>query len=121
MVCDARDKTIRLIGDLSDEQLMGPHLRIVNPLMWEIGHVAWFQEKWVLRHLFHESPGRPDVDQMYDSAAVAHDTRWQLPLPSRAETLRYIMHVRDRVVERIERGPAIEDGAGRVYIGDRSG
>ena len=48
---DARSRTLALVADLGDEQLLGPRLRIVNPLLWEIGHVAWFQEKWVLRHV----------------------------------------------------------------------
>jgi iron(II)-dependent oxidoreductase len=108
MVRDARARTLDLIADLSDEQLMGPRLNIVNPLLWEIGHIAWFQEKWILRHLYHELPGRADADQLYDSAAVAHDTRWDLPLPSRAETLKYILQVRDRVAERIDQGPTFD-------------
>jgi iron(II)-dependent oxidoreductase len=39
-VHDARERTFELVADLSDEQLMGPPLAIVNPLLWEIGHVA---------------------------------------------------------------------------------
>src|SRR5262245_22509163 len=103
-VLDARQKTIDVVADLSDEQLMGPQLRIVNPLLWEIGHVTWFQEKWALRHAGGVSPIRPDGDALYDSAAIAHDTRWDLPLPSRSHTLAYMTAVRDRVLERIERG-----------------
>src|SRR5438445_2709748 len=98
---DARQRTFELVEDLADDQLMGPRLAIVNPLLWEIGHQAWFQEKWVLRHSAHEKPIRPDADALYDSAAVAHDTRWDLALPSREETLRYMSSVRDRVVERL--------------------
>ena len=49
-VRDARQRTIELVADLTDEQLMGPRLSIVTPMRWEIGHTAWFQEKWVLRH-----------------------------------------------------------------------
>jgi iron(II)-dependent oxidoreductase len=91
-----------LIADLTDAQMMGENLAIVNPLLWEIGHVAWFQEKWVLRHAGKLKPIRADADALYDSAAIAHDTRWELPLPSREETLRYIGEVRDRVMERIQ-------------------
>src|SRR5438128_5156933 len=98
---DARQRTFELVEDLTDDQLMGPRLAIVNPLLWEIGHQAWFQEKWVLRHVAHEQPIRPDADALYDSAAVAHDTRWDLALPSRDETLHYMNAVRDRVVERL--------------------
>ncbi|HET7150103.1 MAG TPA: selenoneine synthase SenA [Candidatus Acidoferrum sp.] len=103
-VRDARQRTVDVVADLSDEQLLGPQLRIVNPLLWEIGHVTWFQEKWALRHAAGEAPIRADSDSLYDSAAIAHDTRWDLPLPSRADTLAYMTAVRDRVLERIEHG-----------------
>src|SRR5438105_4043169 len=90
---DARRRTLDLIADLNDDQLLGPHLPTVNPLLWEIGHIAWFQEKWVLRHANRRPPLRPDGDALYDSAAVPHDARWDLPLPSRAQTLRYMAQV----------------------------
>jgi iron(II)-dependent oxidoreductase len=93
-----------LVADLTDEQLMGPPLAIINPFLWEIGHVAWFQEKWVLRGAAGERPIRADGDSLYDSAAIAHDTRWDLPLPSREQTLAYMRGVRDRVIERLEAG-----------------
>jgi iron(II)-dependent oxidoreductase len=96
---EARERTLELIDDLTDEQLMGPRLRIVNPLRWEIGHVAWFQEYWVLRHLGGLPPNLPGGDALYDSAKVAHDTRWDLPLPSRDKTLAYMKQVLDRVCD----------------------
>src|SRR5262245_41537995 len=82
---DARRRTLDLVADLSDEQLLGPHLDTINPLLWEIGHVAWFQEKWVLRHARGRPPLRADADALYDSAAVPHVTRWDLALPQRDE------------------------------------
>ncbi|MGH9860473.1 MAG: DinB family protein, partial [Candidatus Acidiferrales bacterium] len=103
-VREARQRTLDLVAHLSDQQLMGPRLPIVNPLLWEIGHVAWFQEKWVLRHAAGQAPLRADGDSLYDSAAVLHDTRWDLPLPSRDDTVAYILSVRDRILERIEQG-----------------
>ena len=48
---EARTRTLALVADLDDGQLIGPRLEIINPLRWEIGHVAWFQEYWILRHL----------------------------------------------------------------------
>ena len=41
-----------------------------------------------------------DADDLYDSAAVAHDRRWELPLPGRDDTLRYMAGVLERVIER---------------------
>jgi iron(II)-dependent oxidoreductase len=103
-VHDARERTFALIADLRDEQLLGPHLPIVNPLLWEIGHVAWFQEFWALRHAAHQPPIRPDLDALYNSATVPHDTRWDLPLPPRADALSYLREVRDCVVRRLSHG-----------------
>jgi iron(II)-dependent oxidoreductase len=108
-VHDARERTFTLVADLSDEQLMGPRLAIINPFLWEIGHVAWFQEKWVLRGAAGERPIRADGDSLYDSAAIPHDTRWDLPLPSRESTLAYMRAVRDRVLERLDRGIPSEE------------
>lgn len=98
---DARQRTCALVADLADRQLWGPRLPIVNPLLWEIGHVAWFQEKWVLRHARGQPPLRADADALYDSSAIPHDARWDLPLPSREETLHYLTAVRDRVLLRL--------------------
>jgi iron(II)-dependent oxidoreductase len=102
-VVDARQRTLDLVADLDDDQLRGPRLAIVNPLLWEIGHVAWFQEFWVLRHALGEAPIRADADSLWDSSAIAHDTRWDLSLPSRRETVRYMAEVCDRVRDRLRR------------------
>src|SRR6516162_6043750 len=98
-VSEARQRTLQLVADLDDQQLLGPGLEIVNPLLWEIGHVAWFWEKWVLRHTGGAPPIRADADALYDSAAVPHATRWDLPLPDRSATLDYMRQVQERVLQ----------------------
>ena len=104
-VRDARARTRELVADLPDDQLRVPLLPILNPFLWEIGHVAWFQEHWVLRHAGGETPLLAAGDALYDSSAVAHDTRWELVLPSREATLAYLDAVARRAVERL-RGSA---------------
>ncbi len=103
-VVDARRRTCELVADLSDEQLRVPLLPIINPFLWEIGHVAWFQEKWVLRHAGGRPPLDGAADALYDSMAVAHDTRWNLALPSRQSILDYLQRVRDLVLDRLAQG-----------------
>jgi iron(II)-dependent oxidoreductase len=103
-VTEARRRSLELISDLSDEQLIGPRLAIVNPLQWEIGHVAWFQERWILRHAAGQNPRRPDADDLYDSAQILHDTRWDVILPSRSETLEYVKNIGDRVLTLLSQG-----------------
>jgi iron(II)-dependent oxidoreductase len=108
-VIDARQRSLDLLRDLDDDQLFGPHLPIVNPLLWEMGHLAWFGEKWVLRRAGKRPPLRSDADALYDSAAVAHDTRWDLPLLTRAATLEYMNQVHERILDVVQRGPTAEE------------
>jgi iron(II)-dependent oxidoreductase len=39
----SRARSTQITHDLRGERLLGPKLAIVNPPLWEIGHVAWFQ------------------------------------------------------------------------------
>ncbi len=113
----SRERMARIAAAFEAERLLGPRLAIVNPPLWEIGHLGWFQERWCLRL-------RPDgslkksilenADELYDSSAVAHDTRWDLPLPSLEVTRKYLANVQDRVLERLRREP--ENEALRYFV-----
>jgi iron(II)-dependent oxidoreductase len=110
---ETRARTLELVDDLSDEQLIGPRLPIVNPLRWEIGHVAWFQEFWLLRHLGGRHPFHEQGDKLYDSARVAHDTRWDLPLLEREKTVAYMERVLESVIEQVSyESPSLKDAEG---------
>jgi iron(II)-dependent oxidoreductase len=93
---DARARTLELCADLDDDQWMGPRLAIVNPMRWETGHVAWFQELWTLRRDSPRPSIRADADALYDSTRIPHDTRWDLPLPDRRATYAYMGEVLER-------------------------
>lgn len=107
-VRDACERSLDLVADLDDEQMVGPLLPGVNPLIWEIGHLAWFQEKFVLRQACMEPPILDFADAVYDSAAIPHDTRWRLVLPSREDTVAYMREVAERVVDRITKPNATD-------------
>jgi ergothioneine biosynthesis protein EgtB len=102
---DARARTLSLAAALAPGDLLGPRLPIVNPPLWELGHVAWFQERWVLRHAAGRRPLRDDGDRLYDSSAVPHESRWSLPLPSLEETLAYLRTVEGAALEELARAP----------------
>ena len=103
---ETRSRSHRLMHDLSPEQLMGPMLPVVNPVLWEIGHVGWFHEFWTLRHVHGEAPILDRADRLWNSSVVAHATRWDLDLPDRATVLGYMAEVLERQVERLSRGVA---------------
>jgi iron(II)-dependent oxidoreductase len=104
---EARAHTFRLSGDLSIEQLMGPMLPVVNPLLWEIGHVGWFHEFWTLRHVHGELPILDRADLLWNSSTVAHATRWDLDLPDRDGVLGYMTDVLSRQLDRLGAGLAM--------------
>jgi iron(II)-dependent oxidoreductase len=106
MLADARARTLLLVSDLSGTEWLGPRLEIVNPPLWEIGHLAWFQEFWCLRGGDFRVPSiLAHADQLYDSARVAHDTRWNLPLPGLDGTLAYLEAVLYRTREKLDAEP----------------
>src|SRR5215470_2521545 len=101
---EARHRTQRLTEDLSSAELMGPYREIVNPVLWEIGHIAWFHEYWTLRHAARRAPLIERCDSLWDSSAVAHRTRWHLDLPDSAGTRQYMADVLARQEELLGRG-----------------
>jgi len=70
----------------------------LNPPLWELGHIGWFQEYWLARNpvwraghaadpALPRRPGaRANADALYNSSLVPHDSRWALPLPDAATT-----------------------------------
>ena len=102
MVEDARRRTLELIQDLSDEQLTVTMKEVVNPFCWELGHVAFFYDVFLLRELGTSAFHLEGAQDLYDSFAVEHDCRWGLPLPNRAQTLSYMSTVQDAVLSSLE-------------------
>lgn len=101
---DARARTLELVSDLSDQQLIGPQLDIVNPMLWEIGHVAWFHENFIAQRVHGQAPLNEAAQSLYDSIAIHHHERWTLPLLSRADTLAYMQQVLDMLLQRLGTG-----------------
>jgi iron(II)-dependent oxidoreductase len=97
-----RGRLLAMIEDLSDAQLRVQPNPIMNPFLWEIGHVAWFAERFLLRGTGRPSAIRSDVDRHWDSITVAHETRWDLNLPDRTETLAYMERVLEAILERLD-------------------
>lgn len=100
----ARGRTLAIAR--AYESALGPALAVpqratLNPPLWELGHIAWFQEYWLGRNP-HRARGiaqateeraaslLADADSLYDSSRVAHATRWSLPLPDLQGTRDYL-------------------------------
>ena len=99
---DARDVELRLFESLSESQLLGEKAHFLEPPIWEIGHVGWFQEVWLLRHLDKAAPLNGDADAIYDSFNVSYKLRWDHAYPSRAQSLKYISEILKRSIGRFD-------------------
>ncbi len=89
----SRALTRSLVDDLVDAQWRVPQQAGINPIAWELAHVAWFAEFWVLRGphcigtdgLVHaaQPPHIAGPDELLDSARLPHARRWDAALPGR--------------------------------------
>lgn len=120
---DARDYTLALFDRFAAAGLNDPAnvplLPIVNPPLWELGHIAWFAEWYILREAQSSAPEdarRPSLlargDDWFNSNMVAHDTRWTLDLPDAAEIKRYCSQVLNGVLEKLK---TVNDGDAALY------
>jgi gamma-glutamyl hercynylcysteine S-oxide synthase len=87
-----------------------PYSPELNPPLWELGHVGWFQEWWVGRNQQRPlgTDCEPDharpvsamgkADELYNSSHVPHASRWHLPLPSLADTRGYLAAVLEQTL-----------------------
>ena len=94
----------------------------VNPPLWELGHVGWFEEFWIGRNCERlrgqaarleaprAAPLLAGADALYDSSRVAHARRWHLDLPDAARTLAQLAQIRERT-QRLLRNSAPDDDA----------
>ncbi|HJQ84087.1 MAG TPA: ergothioneine biosynthesis protein EgtB [Candidatus Binatia bacterium] len=99
----ARARTLELIEPLGDEELTKQHVPIMSPIVWDLGHIANFEEQWSVRALDPSAPVDSWSDHIYDPMANPRPTRKSLPLPGRDETLRYMHDIRARVRRQLAR------------------
>ena len=107
---DARAVELQLLDSLSDDQMLGTRAHFIEPPIWEMGHVGWFQEYWILRHLDGAASLIPGSDGIYDAFHVSYTRRWDHHYPSRKATCAYIDEVLRRSIDRLDvRDPTSKD------------
>lgn len=98
---ETRARTLLLVSGLSDEDLHRQHDPLMSPIIWDIGHIAHFEELWLTRNLdgpieFSEMPG------MFNPFEHPRATRASLPIPPFSEMLGRLDKIRERVLEKLE-------------------
>ena len=101
-----RRQTLSLIGTLSDEELHTQVVPFLSPIAWDLGHMAEFEELWLVRAIDRMSARETDLGDMaveYDAVKTPRSARGELALPSREEVLRRLRLVRRDALDRLRR------------------
>jgi len=112
---EARARTLLLVDSLSEEDLHRQHDALMSPIIWDLGHIAHFEELWLVRNLegpveFGEMPG------IYNPFEYPRRVRGELKLPSLEECRAIMMEIRQRVLQRMSlvdlesQDPLLHDG-----------
>jgi gamma-glutamyl hercynylcysteine S-oxide synthase len=111
-----RARTLQLIEGLSDDALNEVHDKLLSPIAWDIGHIANFEELWLVRRAGGCSQDQEGLSDVYDPFATPRSERGGLPYLRGEDCLDYMRAVRDRTVACLE-DVDVSDGAERLTSG----
>ena len=99
-LAEARARTFLLLAPLSDEDLRAQHDPLMSPVLWDLGHIAYFEELWLTRNLngpieFVEMPG------LFNPFEHPRSERGKLRLPTLSECREIMEEIRGRVLSRL--------------------
>ena len=96
---ETRDRTLLLLDPLDDEQLNRVYSPILSPLSWDLGHIANFEELWLVQRIGEREPMHGELGQLYDAIENPRKTRNELPILRDTELRSYLEGVRERTLE----------------------
>jgi gamma-glutamyl hercynylcysteine S-oxide synthase len=109
---ETREDTLELIAGLSEEDLERVHSPIMSPLVWDLGHIAAYEDLW----LAHRHAGlellRPDLAELYDAFETPRAVRGEIEMLGPAEARDYLAAVRARTAQALKLGGL---GDGTIY------
>jgi gamma-glutamyl hercynylcysteine S-oxide synthase len=98
-LAEARRRTYELIEPLDDAQLNRIYSPILSPLAWDLGHIANFEELWLVQTIGRREPLHGELGRFYDAIENPRKTRGELPILRDAELRSYLADVRERTLE----------------------
>lgn len=111
----ARERTLRLV-EFDDAELFRQYDPLMSPLAWDLAHIGWQEELWLLRGNDPARPGmlQPRVERCYDAFLNPRATRVDLPLLEPSEARSYCATVRNKALDSLD---AMPEGASEFNFG----
>jgi iron(II)-dependent oxidoreductase len=113
---EARARTLSLVESLSEDALNRVHDPLMSPVVWDLGHIATFEDLWLAQNAFGTPPLRADLGRVYDPFIAARSERGELPYLRSEDCLGYMEAVRARTLELLESAD-LSDDAGPLLAG----
>jgi gamma-glutamyl hercynylcysteine S-oxide synthase len=88
-----------LVEPLADEQLNTVYSPILSPLAWDLGHIANFEELWLVQRVGGREPMRGELGRFYDAIENPRKIRSELPILRGEELRSYMEEVRERTLD----------------------
>lgn len=96
---EARERTLALVAPLDDEQLNAVYSPLLSPLAWDLGHIANFEELWLVRRVGGREPLHGELGRFYDAIESPRKVRGKLPILRDEELRAYMADVRARALD----------------------
>jgi len=92
-----RQRTLELIAPLSDEVLAQQPCEFMSPPIWDLGHIAEFERRWLIDAVEGRAGAR--LEERFDAELTPRQQRGGLTLPCREEVLEGLARVRNDTLE----------------------
>jgi iron(II)-dependent oxidoreductase len=102
----ARALTLGLVAHLRDEQLERVHSPIMSPLVWDLAHIAAYEDLWIAHRLGDMPLLREDLASVYDAFETPRAVRGEVEALGAPAAREYMAAVRERTIE------VLHDGSG---------
>ncbi len=99
---EARERTRFLLEPLCEEDLAIQHDAIMSPLIWDYGHIANYEELWLLHKAHGKILSKRKLYDIYDASLHPREERPSLNLLERKDAELYLDAVRKAVLETLE-------------------
>jgi iron(II)-dependent oxidoreductase len=98
------------VEGLSVDDIERVHSTLLSPLVWDLGHIAAFEDLWLCQQAGGLEPLRADLADVYDATLTPRADRGDLAFLKHAEALEYMVAVRERALEVLSRADLSADG-----------
>jgi iron(II)-dependent oxidoreductase len=107
-----RRRTLELVAHLDDDQLSRQHSPIMSPLVWDLAHIAAYEDLWLCHRHGELDLLHPELAEMYDAFETPRSLRGEIELLDPPAAREYLQDVRTHSAQALT---VVGLGDGTIY------